>query len=310
MLCTLGERWMRESSYYRRALHAYVRARSTADRVLERTFTHPMQRIWTSEAAKLTQHLGRALARATELTPVVLVHAARQLRGGLMHTARTMGEALSKTTQATLSEGYRATADAVRYVQQMATPLDNLATHTRVLMLRQRELERLRRDSANGLAGDVHAVLIDRMQRVTMQGGTVTELVDQVGELAENQAWRVERLVRTETSYAYNLAQADAIEALSHEHEYRGVMQRWTEKVIDGPPFNRPMDNRVGRDSMQMHGQVARPGGAFSAPAEWRVPGSWTSPPNRPNDRAVLTPWLRSWGVPAWMWQAGRRIDL
>ncbi len=295
------------SSYYQRALQAYARARSTADRVLERTFTHPMQRIWTVEAAKLTQHLGRALARATELTPVVLVHAARQLRGGLIHTARTMGEALSKSTQATLNEGYRATADAVRYVQQMATPLDNLATHTRVLMLRQHEIERLRRDSANGLAGDVHAVLLDRMQRVTMRGATVTELVDQVGELADAQAWRVDRLVITETSYAYNLAQSDAIEALSHEHEYRGVMQRWTEHVTDG---GKPMDARVGADSIQMHGQVARPGGAFSAPAEWRIPGSWTHPPNRPRDRAVLTPWLRSWGVPAWMWQAGRRIDL
>jgi hypothetical protein len=88
------------------------------------------------------------------------------------------------------------------------------------------------------------------------------------------------------------------------------LMQRWTELVDDAT--GRPLDNRVAADSLAMHGQVAPPGGSFLMPAAGGALAgqSWTHPPNRPNDRAVLTPWMPTWGVPAWQFRNGRRVNL
>lgn len=292
-----------------RALAAYQRARANADRVIDRTFVQPTLRLWTTEASKLTHALGRVIRQQGPLvTPVSVAHASVWLRHHVERAAHAIGSALGRSTNASLVEGYKAASNVLSFVRGVASPLDSLAMQARVVVMRERELARLREQSALGLGGDVHAVLWDRMQRAQVQGISVSELMGDIEDIADAQTWRVERLVRTETSYAYNLAQADAMQALTKEDGFRGVMQRWTERVDDRT--GRPLDNRVGRDSMQMHGQVVRPGGAFTAPDEWLVPGSWTHPPNRPNDRSVLTPWMREWGVPAWMWQAGSRIEM
>lgn len=297
---------MAKNPFYKRAVEAYARAKAHADHVVESKFSTPVRNLWTASVDHVVHGLSRALRGATEVTPVVLVRAQAWVRGGLLHTARTMREAITKGTGETLADGITAAADALRYVQGHASPLDDLAIRMRVTASRHRELDRLRQESVRGMMGDVNGTLIDRMRRVAIEQGSVAELIDKVGVLADQQAWRVERLVRTETSFAYNLAQADALEELSHEHEYRDVMMRWTECVDDAT--QKPLDNRVGRDSLQMHGQVTRPGRLFTAPPGWMIPGSWMHPPNRPNDRSCITPWLRAWGVPAWMWQAGRQI--
>jgi len=128
----------------------------------------------------------------------------------------------------------------------------------------------------------------------------------------DDQAWKVERLVRTEASYGYNLTQAAALRAFPTE---RGQLLwgRWTERVDD--ESEEPLDDRVGEDSIVLHGQVARPGGMYTMPAESGAPEKmigmqWAFPPNRPNDRAILLPWMRDWGVPGWVYQGGRRIYL
>jgi hypothetical protein len=120
-------------------------------------------------------------------------------------------------------------------------------------------------------------------------------------------------------AYAYNSAHADGIEESAHE--IPDLMQLWQENCDDD---GEPLDDRVGVDSLAMHMQVAQPGGSFFMPATSPVADakgktdvhsslvglSWDFPPNRPNDRAVLSPWMADWGVPGWEYSNGKRIWL
>jgi hypothetical protein len=105
------------------------------------------------------------------------------------------------------------------------------------------------------------------------------ELVDQVGALIARKKWWAERIVRTETSRAYNSATDAAIRAYNAE----------------GTPLKKKIiaffDNRTAYDSVYVHGQVRAPG-------EYFVDGAgrqYLYPPARPNDREVIIPWSTRW---------------
>jgi hypothetical protein len=72
-----------------------------------------------------------------------------------------------------------------------------------------------------------------------------------------------------------------------------GVLMRWTEHVND--MTRQPLDKRVGKDSIALHGQLRLPGDPFYDIVNRR---SVKAPPNRPNDRAVVTVWRVTWGEP------------
>ena len=100
------------------------------------------------------------------------------------------------------------------------------------------------------------------------------------------------------------------------------MMQRWSEHCDDSTGM--PLDNRVGVDSIAMHGQVAAPGEVFVMPSNAPAPDakgrtevpeqlvglSWYFPPNRPNDRAIVQPWHPAWGVPGWRWDGSQRVPV
>jgi len=122
--------------------------------------------------------------------------------------------------------------------------------------------------------------------------------------------WKVERVVRTTANSLFNNAQTVLLEDLANEPEFAGVRSRWTELVSDSTGL--PLDNRVGLDSMALHGQVARPGRLFVMPPDAPVKssligGSWSHPPNRPNDRAIILPWMPGWNVPTYTMERGFR---
>jgi len=170
-------------------------------------------------------------------------------------------------------------------------------------------LDRLRNDSLKRIHHDIGNQLQRRLRDLPSDA-TVSEAITAVGDEFDAQRWRVERTARTETSYAFNQAQANGVGLL--QKEFPGLMQRWTEMVDDATGM--PLDAAVAWDSIAMHGQVTPPGGVFTMPSDPRVSAKmigqqWNHPPNRPNDRAVLTPWHKGWGIPAWVWQ-GRRITL
>jgi len=126
-----------------------------------------------------------------------------------------------------------------------------------------------------------------------------------VSEQFGSESWRVARVARTEASRAYNQAQLVAAD------EIEDLWMRWTERINDFSGL--PMDNRVGEDSKALHGQVARPGETFTMPLggpSKMVGRQWTAPPNRPNDRAILVPWMPGWDVPAYVVEGGRKKPL
>jgi len=138
-------------------------------------------------------------------------------------------------------------------------------------------------------------------------GETTDQAIDRIQGVADAKWYQAERIVRTEQAWAYNATHADGVKSISTD--IPDMMMRWTEHVTD---FGQPLDNRVGQDSIVLHGQVAPAGGMFTMPPDPRVSASmwgesWAHPPNRPNDRAVLTAWRPSWGGLAWMFQGKSR---
>lgn len=90
-----------------------------------------------------------------------------------------------------------------------------------------------------------------------------------------NRYW-AERIVRTETAYAYNAATMETIHEAGMEHK----------KILA------TMDNRVAFDSLAVHGQVKKVDQMF-------VDGAgreYLHPPARPNDRETVVAWDKDWG--------------
>lgn len=145
-------------------------------------------------------------------------------------------------------------------------------------------------------------------------GESSHEAIDRIMKVGDLEWWRAERIVRTELSYAAQASNRTAIQEQSKELG-GDLWMRWNEHVSDS---GAPLDDRVGDDSIAMHGQVAPPGGRFTQPpstpsgepvSKSLAGESWEHPPNRPNDRSVLTPWRAHWGIPGWIWQ-GRRVPV
>ncbi len=146
-------------------------------------------------------------------------------------------------------------------------------------------------------------------------GETHTQAIDRIMNTGDLQWYRAERIVRTEMAFSAGRSARAAADEQAEELD-GDMWSRWTEHVSDE---GMPLDDRVGVDSEAMHGQVAPPGEPFTQPPTNRqgdlvgdslVGQEWLSPPNRPNDRAVLVPWRASWGVPGWRWEDGRRVPV
>jgi hypothetical protein len=97
------------------------------------------------------------------------------------------------------------------------------------------------------------------------------------GYMAER--YWAERIVRTETAFAYNRAAQETIEGLSGE--FRDLKR----KILA------TFDNRTAPDSIAVHGQIRGINDPFTDGAG-RV---YLHPPGRPNDRETVIPWRPAW---------------
>jgi nicotinamide mononucleotide adenylyltransferase len=218
---------------------------------------------------------------------------------------------MAHATKGTLAESAQALAAFVGKMEGGATLLDDEVVMARVINAQRMALEAARSESTAMLAASINAAMVKRLNQEVAEGATLGQAIAGLAEEMDKQWWQVERFVRTETSYAFNRAHQAGIEALQAEDQT--VRMRWTEHVDD--ITGAPLDNRVGQDSLVLHGQVAVHGKLFHMPPDPRTPKGmegkeWAHPPNRPNDRAVLLPWRSGWGVPAWEWRNGKRTKL
>lgn len=130
--------------------------------------------------------------------------------------------------------------------------------------------------------------VIQRIEQELSVGIATNKSTDEiVGSLSDKKKgiradeWKIERIVRTELSHAYSTFYLEDAKAIHSKDNTLRV--RWTELVDDAT--GRPMDKRVGEDSIQLHGQVRVPGERFK---DYVLGGEPMMPPNRPHDRGRL----------------------
>jgi hypothetical protein len=157
-----------------------------------------------------------------------------------------------------------------------------------------REIYRTRAETiAKKYSDSIIGQIEQRLAHGLLLGESVDSLINSVGELTKQEYWKNERLVRTEMSFAYNTSQRIALDEIASEDPNLWI--QWHEHASGpawGGPDNKswpgeatPLDDRVGSDSLRMHGQLRRPGQFFIDPLTGK---EYYSPPNRPNDRATL----------------------
>ena len=101
-----------------------------------------------------------------------------------------------------------------------------------------------------------------------------------------------QRIVRTEVMGAYARG---AVESIKETDKQLGDMV----KILSAT-----FDERTGSDSYAVHGQIRRPGEPFES---WY--GPYDAPPNRPNDREVVTPHRIAWPIPPYLeWKDEEQI--
>jgi hypothetical protein len=299
----------REAEARRRTAEAYAAAHEAAERVEAKALS-PILAWYEDEAGRVTTLLRRYFAgRLKEkFAPQYLMPIRARLEAHFAGVARRLEGKLLQQSAPTLERGAQETGTLVGKLTGR-TPPPELAG--KVMTAHLAEIERLRAATARSVSAEIGANTWRALRASFEQQTDPRHLIVLAGELVDQQSWRVDRLVRTETSYAYNLAQAAALRAYPTE-DGTLLWGRWTERVDD--LTGRPLDKRVAPDSLVIHGQVARPGGVYTMPDDpraGRLRGrSWSHPPNRPNDRSVLLPWHRRCGVPGWILQGGQRIDL
>lgn len=224
-----------------------------------------------------------------------------QLAKGLgATTAELMGNAARESKHAMLSNIRKMQAALGTDPELPVIPLKEIA---RLAGVGTTEPSLLRHfyDRGNTSARNYGLQLIGDFQKVVATGLATGKNVTQVADdiLSANPLgfqsawWKAERIARTETSWAYNRTSRDSAEDLAGDDGYPDVLLRWTEFVDDDS--REPLDERVGEDSLRLHGQLRRPGGIFYDEVNRR---DVTEPPNRPNDRATIVVWRASWGEP------------
>jgi len=236
-----------------------------------------------------------------------------QLRQGQIHVARGMASGLGEVTKEAQRAGARgAIQDVISLDVNLgsAAPLavDEASVLAGIVEDRGPSLLRMHESSMARYGSSMVRRMEQELSMSVLLQESATEATDRLERVADLGWPGAERIVRTEQAYAFNLGHRDALVEASAD--LSDLYMRWTEHVDDGDP----LDARVGADSIAMHGQLAEPGGLFTMPHDEDVSESlqgrsWEHPPNRPNDRAVLSPWRYGWGIPGWFYRGGRRVQ-
>lgn len=286
--------------------------RDSFDLALDQFAMGPVEEAFEDEADDLIADTFRELGDDGSLTPAMVAALLAFLTDRAVRLAAAVGKALLDSARDTMAESLRSLNEFIKRIMEgKLTPLDDDAVVRRILELRRAQIAAMRQATAASFGLGVNQRLREVLLRAPPEI-TPSQAVAMVGDSIDAEWWRVERIVVTETAFAYNEAQADGMAELRRDPALRGLLMRWTEKISDA---GIPLDKKVAPDSIAMHAQVAPPGGSFIMPpdaAGSKISGSllhrsWPFPPNRPHDRAVLTPWLPGSGQPAWMWRDGRK---
>lgn len=239
-----------------------------------------------------------------------------QLKQGQVVLAAKMANELGAASRDVQVDSLRTVTRSVANMEQRfagarpVLPVEEAARFAGVIDKRRTSLMKMHRSSMATYGARLITSMQDELAVSLAAGETMAQAVDRIQEVAGNEWWQAERIVRTESAWAFNATHADGIEEISKD--VPGLLMRWTEHVSDD---GTPLDDRVGVDSIAMHGQVIQAGGLFRMPPDPRVSPSmwgktWAFPPNRPNDRSVVIPWKKEWGGFAYKLVGDRRVPI
>ncbi len=133
----------------------------------------------------------------------------------------------------------------------------------------------------------------DSLAHAMIQGEDVDQAVTRLVKtdgIFDGQRYRAERIVRTEMSWTFGVARQRSME------ELKPAVPKLMKKLVA------TRDDREGQDSKDLDGQTV----PVDQPFIWHVKDSrgrptgkvvrYMQPPNRPNDREVVIPWVAGWG--------------
>jgi len=259
-----------------------------------------------------------------------------QLRQGMKVLTRRMSGALGDIGRGAQTEALRGLIGDITKLEKAFTgaeivvPVEEAAAFQRVIRKAGKPMMRAHKETAANLGARLIGNIEKQLSLSLAMGEDMGGMIDRVDRTLGQGWYQAERIARTESIWAFNATQAVGMEEVAEELD--DLMMRWVENVGDD---YRPLDDRVSLDSIAMHGQVTKPGSVFrfprslpsGAPTTSRRPGrnkvetwpevlsrfrgqSWSAPPNRPLDRASIQPWRPHWGIPAWRWVGGRRVEM
>lgn len=149
------------------------------------------------------------------------------------------------------------------------------------------------RQSARRYGPQALMAIRDGLAQSLVQGESVDQAVDRLTKtqgLFDGQRWRAERVVRTEMSWTFGISRQRSMEQM------RPAVPRLLKRLVA------TRDDREGDDSKDLDGQTV----PVEQPFIWVVKNSkgvptgrvipYMQPPNRPNDRETVIPWVADWG--------------
>lgn len=231
---------------------------------------------------------------------------------------RTLAARLTAQVQEIQEETQR---EAIRAADRMisrlnrdadrATILDQRASVRELIEGRTADLDARVEDMITSEVSQIRANCDVRTKELVARGFTNSQVIFELDQFLQQEFWRIERAVRTHIAYVFNSALSDASAMIARGD--RTVYIRWVEHANDFTGL--PTDSKTAPDSLVLHGQVRKPDAVFTMPRDERAPAkmwgkTWAYPPNRPNDRAVVMPWRKAWGVPAYEYRGFRRVWL
>lgn len=243
-----------------------------------------------------------------------------QLRQGQAVIASKLAGELGDITEDVQIESLRGFAKDIKQLErhytgaEISLPIDEAARFAGVIDKRRSSLLKMHEESMANYGGRLVMKMEDRLAQSVLIQEPVHEAVAAITEIADVEWWQGERIVRTESAWASNATVADGVADTADEVD--GMWLRWEEHVSDD---GEPLDDRVAPDSLGLHGQVVKSGGLFFLPEDTLdgediesdlVGQGWAFPPDRPNDRAVVSAWMQHWGGLAWKYEDGERIFL
>jgi len=289
-------------------------------RLAERRGVGQLKKLYDAAQAEQFRKLRAIPGRGDTFTAFHQKFIAAQLREGQAIVSRQLADELSTVTREAQVEGLTGLIDDVSTLETYFTgstpvlPIEEASRFWGIVDERGSLLRDPRNSSMRRYGETVVGSMEDEIALSLAEGETLQETIDRLEEVTDLEWWQAERIARTECAMAYNYTQADGITELAEDVD--DLYLRWTEHVSDE---GFPLDDRVGVDSIAMHGQVIRPGGEFEVPpfAPDGTPVSRSlvglrieAPPNRPNDRACVSAWRPAWGGLAWLWQDGQRVPV